>query len=47
MPEKALAPFTDDFSASVEPGRDLVVAHTLGGQQNHLGSGDLEIWQHL
>jgi hypothetical protein len=47
MSEEALAPFADDFSTSIESCRDLVVAQTLGGQQNHPGSHDFEIWQRI
>lgn len=47
VPEEALAPLADDLAACVEPSGNLVVAQALGGQQDHLGSNDLEIGQRI
>jgi len=41
--EESFAPFADDFSTRVEPGRDVVVLQSLRGQEDHPGSHDYEI----
>ena len=45
--EEALSPQTDHFSPSVQPGRDLIVAHPLGRHENHPGPLYFEIWQRI
>jgi hypothetical protein len=45
--EKALAPKTDHIAAHRERGTDLVIRVSLGGEQNHLCSEDLKIWQRI
>src|SRR5512145_692519 len=43
LPVEALAPQTHHFAARIQAHGDLVVAHALGGHQNHLGPLDLEV----
>jgi len=45
--EEALAPLGDHFSATVQLVGDLVVSPSVGGQQDHLGSQDLEVRQRI
>src|SRR5262245_19284620 len=46
-PEEALAALADHLTARVQSSGDLVIAQTLSGQQDHLGSNDLEIRQRI
>jgi hypothetical protein len=41
--EEPFPPPTDDLTAAVEASGNLVVAPSLGGQQDHLGSLNLKI----
>jgi hypothetical protein len=41
--KEAFAPSANDFTAAVETRGNLVVAQSLGGQQDHLGTLDLKI----
>jgi hypothetical protein len=41
--KEAFAPPAYDLTAAVETGGNLVVAQSLGGQQDHLGALDLKI----
>jgi hypothetical protein len=41
--KEAFAPPADDLTAAVETGGNPVVAQSLGGQQDHLGTLDLKI----
>ncbi len=45
--EEALAPLGDHFSTTVQPLGDLVVSPSVRGQEDHLGSQDLEIRQRI
>jgi len=45
--EEALAPLADHLASGVQPCGDLVVVHTVGSHQDHLGSNDLEIRQRI
>ena len=45
--EEALAPLGDHLSATVQLLGDLVVSPSVGGQEDHLGSQDLEIRQRI
>ena len=45
--EEPLAPLADDLPSSVEPSSDFIVAEALGGQENHLRSDYLKIWQRI
>ena len=45
--EEPLAPQTDHFAPRIQARGDLVVAHSLGGHQNHLGPLDLEVRQRI
>jgi hypothetical protein len=41
--KEAFAPPAHDLTAAVETSGNLVVAQSLGGQQDHLGTLDLKI----
>jgi hypothetical protein len=47
MSEEALAPLADDLAASVEARGNLVIAQSLGSQQDHPGPNNLEIRQRI
>jgi hypothetical protein len=41
--EEALAPLADNLAAHIEPSRNLVIADTSCGHQDHLGTNYLEV----
>jgi len=41
--EEAPTPLTHDVASDIEAGGDLVVAESLGGKENHLGTHHTKI----
>jgi hypothetical protein len=45
--EEAFAPEADHIATHGERGSDVIIGQAFGGEQNHSGPDDLEVWQRI